>query len=129
MRAPSTGITAAERNMPLPALNIDWDAITEEAVQLLSDYIRIDTSNPPGREKAACDWLAGIFRREGIDDIAFYDASDSSEHGAERMNMTATMRGDSSKQPLILLSHTDVVPVERQYWDFEPFSGAVKDGV
>jgi acetylornithine deacetylase/succinyl-diaminopimelate desuccinylase-like protein len=45
------------------------------------------------------------------------------------MNMTATMRGDGTKQPLILLSHTDVVPVERQYWDFEPFSGAVRDGV
>ena len=111
------------------APRIDWDAITEEATQLLSDFIRIDTSNPPGREKAACDWLAAIFRREGIDDIAFYDASDSSEHGAERMNMTATLAGDGRKQPLILLNHTDVVPVERQYWDFEPFSGAVVDGV
>ncbi len=109
--------------------NIDWDAITEEATHLLSEFIRIDTSNPPGREKAACDWLASIFEREGIGEIAFYDASDASEHGAERMNMTATMRGDGSKQPLILLSHTDVVPVERQYWTFEPFSGAVTDGV
>ena len=108
---------------------IDWDAITEEATQLLSDFIRIDTSNPPGREKAACDWLAAIFRREGIDDLAFYDASDDREHGADRMNMTATLSGDGSKPPLILLSHTDVVPVERQYWDFEPFSGAVTDGV
>lgn len=111
------------------APTLDWDALTEEATQLLADFIRIDTSNPPGREKAACDWLAAIFRREGIDDIAFYDASDSSEHGAERMNMTATLAGDGRKQPLILLNHTDVVPVERQYWDFEPFSGAVVDGV
>jgi acetylornithine deacetylase/succinyl-diaminopimelate desuccinylase-like protein len=39
------------------------------------------------------------------------------------------MRGDGSKAPLILLNHTDVVPVERQYWNFEPFSGAVVDGV
>lgn len=111
------------------APKLDWDALTEEATQLLADFIRIDTSNPPGREKAACDWLAAIFRREGIEDIAFYDASDSSEHGAERMNMTATLAGDGRKQPLILLNHTDVVPVERQYWDFEPFSGAVVDGV
>src|SRR6185295_10850719 len=76
-----------------------------------------------------CDWLAGLFRKEGIADIAFYDASDASEYGAERMNMTATLPGDGTKQPLILLSHTDVVPVERQYWDFEPFSGAVSDGI
>jgi len=115
--------------MAAEALNIDWDAVTEEATQLLSEFIRIDTSNPPGREKAACDWLAGLFRKEGIDDIAFYDASDGHEHGAERMNMTATLAGDGTKAPLILLSHTDVVPVERQYWDFEPFSGAVVDGV
>ena len=108
---------------------IDWDAITDEATELLSEFIRIDTSNPPGREKAACDWLAGIFRRDGIHDIAFYDASDDSEHGADRMNMTAALSGDGSRPPLILLSHTDVVPVERQYWDFEPFSGAVSDGV
>ena len=111
------------------AANIDWDAITEEATRLLSEFIRIDTSNPPGREKAACDWLAGLFRAEGIDNIAFYDASDAREHGADRMNMTATMAGDGTKAPLILLNHTDVVPVERQYWDFEPFSGAVVDGV
>ncbi|MEX0749825.1 MAG: M20/M25/M40 family metallo-hydrolase [Dehalococcoidia bacterium] len=111
------------------APRIDWDAITSEAAQLLSDFIRIDTSNPPGREKAACDWLADIFRREGIDDVAFYDASDGSEHGAERMNMTARLSGSGGKRPLVLLSHTDVVPVERQYWDFEPFSGAVVDGV
>ncbi len=111
------------------APRIDWDAITEEATRLLSDFIRIDTSNPPGRERAACEWLAGLLRAEGIDDIVFYDASDGREHGAERMNMTATIAGDGSKAPLILLSHTDVVPVERQYWDFEPFSGAVVDGV
>ena len=110
------------------APSIDWDAITDEATQLIADFIRIDTSNPPGRERAACEWLAAIFRREGIDDIAFYDASDGSEHGAERMNMTATLPGDGSKAPLILLSHTDVVPVEREYWDFEPFSGAVANG-
>ena len=110
-------------------IRIDWDAITEEATQLLSAFIRIDTSNPPGRERAACEWLAAIFRGAGIDDIAFYDASDDGEYGEDRMNMTATLAGDGSKPPLILLNHTDVVPVERQYWDFEPFSGAVTDGV
>ena len=111
------------------APRIDWETITEEATRLLSDYIRIDTSNPPGREKAACDWLAEICRREGLDDISFYDASDGREHGTDRMNMAVTMSGDGTKPPLILLNHTDVVPVERQYWDFEPFSGAVVDGV
>ena len=73
------------------APRIDWDAVTEEATRLLSDFIRIDTSNPPGRELAACEWLSTLLRAEGIADIAFYDASDARENGAERMNMTATM--------------------------------------
>jgi len=115
--------------MTIKPPRIDWDAVTEEATQLLSEFIRIDTSNPPGREKAACDWLAGIFRREGFGEIAFYDASDGTEHGVDRMNMTVRLAGRGGKRPLILLSHTDVVPVERQYWSFEPFSGAVVDGV
>ena len=40
--------------MPDVAPRIDWDAVAEEATQLLADFIRIDTSNPPGRELAAC---------------------------------------------------------------------------
>jgi len=36
-----------------PAPAVDWDAITEEAVRLLSDYLRIDTVNPPGNETRA----------------------------------------------------------------------------
>ena len=46
---------------------IDWDAVTEEATDLLSRYIAIDTSNPPGREQAAADFLAGILREDGIE--------------------------------------------------------------
>ncbi len=53
------------------APRIDWDAVTDEATRLLSEFIRIDTSNPPGRELAACEWLAGLLRAEGIDGIAF----------------------------------------------------------
>jgi acetylornithine deacetylase/succinyl-diaminopimelate desuccinylase-like protein len=39
------------------------------------------------------------------------------------------MPGDGRKRPLILLNHMDVVPVERQFWQEEPFSGVVKDGI
>jgi acetylornithine deacetylase/succinyl-diaminopimelate desuccinylase-like protein len=43
--------------------------------------------------------------------------------------MRAVLRGDGSKRPLVLLNHTDVVPVEREGWREEPFAGLVKDGV
>lgn len=105
---------------------IDWDEVTSEATDLLSRYIRIDTSNPPGREEAACRFLAEILRAEGIDAIDLYDASDSEHPG--RMNLRARLQGDGSKRPFVLLNHTDVVPVEPQYWEAPPFGGLVRDG-
>ncbi|MGH2609748.1 MAG: M20/M25/M40 family metallo-hydrolase [Tepidiformaceae bacterium] len=99
----------------------DWDAVFDEAVDILCRFIRIDTSNPPGRERAACDFLGDILRREGID-YTLYDAGD------DRVSLRAGLKGDGSKRPFMLLNHTDVVPVEREFWDEDPFSGLIKDG-
>jgi acetylornithine deacetylase/succinyl-diaminopimelate desuccinylase-like protein len=101
---------------------IDWDSVQEEAIDLLSRYIQVDTSNPPGRERAACDFLGGILRSEGIE-YELFDAG-----GDDRVSLRAVLRGDGSARPLMLLNHTDVVPVERQYWEVDPFAGLVKDG-
>jgi acetylornithine deacetylase/succinyl-diaminopimelate desuccinylase-like protein len=107
--------------------DIDWDDVTREATDILSRYLQIDTTNPPGNEAPAAQFLAGLLRAEGIDDITFYDASDA--HTPGRLNMRAVLPGDGSKRPLVLLNHTDVVPVEREGWQEEPFAGLVKDGV
>ena len=32
------------------------------------------------------------------------------------------------KPALILLHHSDVVPANKEYWDFDPLSGAIVDG-
>lgn len=106
--------------MPL-APHIDWDAVTDEAVRLLAELIAIDTTNPPGNEEAACAMLARVLAAEGI-------AYDLYETGPGRMNLVARLTGDGSAGPVILLNHTDVVPVERQYWQVEPFAGEVRDG-
>ena len=45
-----------------------------------------------------------------------------------RGNILATLKGDGSKRPILLLSHIDVVPVERDRWDGDPFSGAIREG-
>ena len=111
----------------MPSPNINWDAITEEATDVLSRYIAIDTTNPPGNEAPAVRFLERILRDNGIDDITFYDASD--QHSAGRLNMRAVLPGDGTKRPLVLLNHTDVVPVEREGWQEDPFAGLVKDGV
>ena len=111
--------------MSAPA--IDWDEVVREATDLLSRYLAIDTTNPPGNEEPAARFLADLLRSEGIDDITFYDASDGESKG--RVSLRACLPGDGSAKPLVLLNHTDVVPVERSGWDQEPFAGLVQDGV
>ena len=107
--------------------DIDWDEVIEEATDILSRYITIDTTNPPGNEEPAVRFLEEIFRKDGIDDITFYDASDETSKG--RLNMLARLPGSGEARPIVLLNHTDVAPVERSGWDEDPFSGLVKDGV
>ncbi|MDA0364461.1 MAG: M20/M25/M40 family metallo-hydrolase [Chloroflexi bacterium] len=103
-----------------PTLN--WDALTDEAVELLSAYLRVDTVNPPGNESRAADWLADILDREGIPQER-YDPGDGRE------TLVARLPGDGSRgKPLILLNHTDVVPFERSHWTEDPLGGAIKDG-
>ncbi len=101
---------------------IDWDEVTDEATDLLSRYITIDTSNPPGNEEAAALFLADILRREGLE-AQIYQAAPG------RANLSARLAGDGSKRPFVLLNHTDVVPAEPAFWQEPPFSGTVRDGV
>ena len=92
-----------------------------EAVLLLSQYLRIDTTNPPGNEDRATDFLSGILSRESID-FQIYESAPG------RSNLYARLRGDGSKRPIILLSHSDVVPADRSHWSVDPFGGVVRDG-
>ena len=101
---------------------LDWDALTEQAVQWLSDYIRVDTVNPPGNETRAVQWLAAILDAEGIP-YQTYGATDS------RQSLVARLHGDGSRgDGLILLNHTDVVPFELEHWTRDPLAGEISDG-
>ncbi len=104
---------------------IDWDVVAKEATALLSEYVRIDTTNPPGNESLACNWLATLLDAEGITSHRFDPAAQA---GAQRANLLATIPGDGSRGgPLVLLHHTDVVPTEREHWAEDPFAGTVRD--
>ncbi|MBK7725033.1 MAG: M20/M25/M40 family metallo-hydrolase [Dehalococcoidia bacterium] len=100
--------------------SIDWDAATTEAVSLLREYLRIDTSNPPGNERPAVEFLRGILAAEGI-------PSEVAESAPGRSNLFARL--GPSAGGVCLLNHTDVVPVERQFWARDPFSGDLVDGM
>lgn len=100
---------------------IDWPATHREALEIFVRYLSIDTSNPPGNEKPAARYLGGLLEAEGIE-------CEYIETAPDREVLVARLRGDGSKRPLMLCNHTDVVPVEPQYWAMPAFEGVVKDG-
>ena len=94
-----------------------------EPVTLLKDLVRIDTTNPPGREKKLLAFLAEILKKEGI-------TYTIQETAPERGNLLAWLPADGapSKPPLVLLSHVDVVATCPEQWDVPPFEAREKDG-
>src|SRR5580765_3575181 len=99
----------------------DWNGLTDEAASLLSQYIQINTTNPPGNEIVAARWLATVLQHEGIEARIF-------EPTPGKANLYARLSGDGSARPLILLNHMDVVLASPEYWTVDPFSGVIKDG-
>jgi acetylornithine deacetylase/succinyl-diaminopimelate desuccinylase-like protein len=100
----------------------DWDAIGEETVALLQEYLRIDTTNPPGNEILAAEFFAELLAREGIESEVF-------ESFPGRGNLVARLAGDGSRGGhIVLLNHTDVVPASSEYWSVDPYEGAVVNG-
>lgn len=93
----------------------------DDAVTLLSEYLRIDTTNPPGNESNAVAFFRNIFSREGIEYKIY-------EPDSGRASIRAILHGSGKKKPIILLNHMDVVPAEKQEWSVDPFGGEIKDG-
>jgi len=96
---------------------------TEDATgRLLSELIRVDTSNPPGHEGRIAELLAPRFKALGFD----VDVIATPEPG--KAHFLARLKGDGSKRPILLAAHADVVGVERDKWTVDPFAGLVRDG-
>ncbi|MCW4045190.1 MAG: M20/M25/M40 family metallo-hydrolase [Candidatus Bathyarchaeota archaeon] len=95
--------------------------IEEEVTQLLSGLIRIDTTNPPGNETQAAQYLSEYLSREGLD-CKIYESEPN------RGNIVTRLKGTGEKPSLLLLSHLDVVAANAEEWSVNPFGGIVKDG-
>lgn len=102
-------------------MTIDWQAVGDEAIGYFKDLLRIDTTNPPGNERPAADYIARILDREGID----YQILES-EPG--RASLVARLKGSGARGPLLLNGHLDVVPVDRDAWRHDPFGGVEAEG-
>jgi acetylornithine deacetylase/succinyl-diaminopimelate desuccinylase-like protein len=94
----------------------------DEVVDLLSDLIRINTSNPTHPERPAAEWVA-----EKLDEVGI--ASQIIEAAPGRASTVARVEGsDPSRPPLLIHGHLDVVPAEASEWSVDPFAGEVRDG-
>jgi acetylornithine deacetylase/succinyl-diaminopimelate desuccinylase-like protein len=99
----------------------DWQATGAEAVRTIQEYVRINTSNPPGDVIKAADFLTGILQREGIP-VKRYDS------GPGRSIVLARLKGTGTAKPLLLLHHMDVVPTDPSRWTRDPFAAEIADG-
>ena len=94
----------------------------DEVVVLLGDLIRINTSNPTHPERPAAEWAAERLAEVNIDARIF-----ESEPG--RASVVARVPGaDTTRPPLLIHGHLDVVPADAAEWTVHPFSGEVRDG-
>ena len=111
-----------------PSARLDaatWARAHDRLVESVRDLIRIPSVNPPdpaGGELAAAHWLAAALADAGL-------RPEVLEPVPGRGSVTARLRGDGTGgDPLLLLSHLDVVPAPPERWTHDPFAADVADG-
>src|SRR6516164_1607986 len=109
------GVSSAQQSAP------NFTAARDEAVKFVAELVKIDTSNPPGNESRAAEYIKNVLAAEGLPAQIF-------ESAPGRGNLVARLKGSGKKKPLLLMGHLDVVGVERDKWTVDPFAAVIKDG-
>lgn len=112
---------SAQTNLESHLQAINWENYQKQAVELMQEYLQIDTSNPPGNELAAAEFFHRLFEAEGIPNTIF-------PYAPGRADLYAVLKGDGSLRPMVLLNHMDVVRAEPGGWERPPFSGEILNG-
>ena len=100
---------------------IDWPAVEQEALEHFKALLRIDTTNPPGNERPAADYIAQVFAKEGIESTIL-------EAKPTRASIVARLNGNGKAGPLLLNGHLDVVPADPDFWTHPPFEAVEAEG-
>jgi acetylornithine deacetylase/succinyl-diaminopimelate desuccinylase-like protein len=99
----------------------DNRSLPDRTRQYLTDLVKIDTSNPPGNETAVAQYLKQVADSHGI-------PCELMGGDPKRQNFVARLKGSGRGRPLLLMAHSDVVPVERAQWTVDPFSAELRNG-
>ena len=100
------------RDAPLPIKAETW-----EMIQRLVAFDTTSRESNLGLIEWVRDWLKAL----GIESRLTYDAT------GKKANLFATIR-KGTRPGIVLSGHTDVVPVDGQPWDTDPFAATIKDG-
>jgi acetylornithine deacetylase/succinyl-diaminopimelate desuccinylase-like protein len=153
MAAADRGLGGKEWVSGTPSASLSREHLalySDLAVTWMQEYLRIDTSNPPGNEMRAVKFFKKILDEEGIENREFEYAPGrgdlwaripasvdhthpSTSAGKASSQNQGEVRHPASepgppKRPIILLNHMDVVTSVAAHWRVPPFSGDLKDG-
>jgi acetylornithine deacetylase/succinyl-diaminopimelate desuccinylase-like protein len=107
----------------MSSAGIDWGAVSREATEILSQYVRIDSSHPAGRTVETAAFVAQRLKADGIQSRTYV----SPEPG--KVNLVARLTASNPVgKPLLISHHMDVVQAVAADWRFDPYSGEVADG-
>ena len=101
----------------------NWPAVEKHALDLLQRYVRIQSINPPADTREAAALFKAELESAGLAPTLYQSGPEG------QINLVVRLKGrDSSKKPLLLLNHFDVVPVDAKAWSVEPFAAVIRDG-
>jgi acetylornithine deacetylase/succinyl-diaminopimelate desuccinylase-like protein len=104
------------------------------AVSWMPEYLRTDTTNPPGNEMKAIEFFKKILDQEGIENRVFEYSPGRGDLWArlprsdENPHSSQSRGGVVHSRSIVLLNHMDVVTSDASHWKVPPFSGEIKDG-
>jgi acetylornithine deacetylase/succinyl-diaminopimelate desuccinylase-like protein len=106
-------------------MNTERTALTQEAIQICQDLIRIPSVNygdGNGDEKAVAQYVVSSLAEVGI-------AAEIYESAPNRCNVIARIKGsEPTLGGLVVHGHLDVVPANAADWSVDPFAATIKDG-
>jgi acetylornithine deacetylase/succinyl-diaminopimelate desuccinylase-like protein len=96
-------------------------SLADDTRRICQTLLRMDTTNPPGNERIAADFVAAELASVGY-------RPEMLEAAPNRTNVVVRHRGSGARAPLLVTAHLDVVEADASKWRRPPFSGDEFEG-